>query len=34
MLKLLFVLLAGLKFGKLFTTGGTMLLSLVLYAQI
>jgi Zn-dependent protease len=32
--KLLLVLFAGLKFGKLFTTGGTMLLSVVAYAWI
>jgi Zn-dependent protease len=32
--KLLFLLLAGLKWGKLVTTGGTMLLSLVIYATI
>lgn len=31
---LLVVVLGGLKFGKLATTGGTMLLSLVLYAGI
>ena len=33
-MKLLFLLLATLKWGKLATTGGTMLLSLVLYATI
>ena len=33
-MKLLFLLLAGLKWGKLATTGGTMLLSLALYATI
>jgi Zn-dependent protease len=32
--KLLFLLLSGLKWGKLLTTGGTMLLSLALYATI
>lgn len=32
MLKLLFLLFSGLKFGKLFTTGGTMLISIVVYA--
>lgn len=32
MLKLLMLLLGGLKFGKLLTTGGTMLVSLVVYA--
>jgi Zn-dependent protease len=32
--KLLFLLLAGLKWGKLATTGGTMLLSLALYASV
>jgi Zn-dependent protease len=32
MIKLLFLLLSGLKFGKLLTTGGTMLISLVVYA--
>lgn len=31
-MKLLLLLLTGLKFGKLFTTGGTMLLSVVAYA--
>ena len=34
MLKLLFLLFSGLKFGKLFTTGGTMLISIVVYAWI
>ena len=33
-MKLLFLLLSGAKFGKLLTTGGTMLLSLVVYAFI
>jgi Zn-dependent protease len=33
-MKLLFLLLAGLKWGKLATTGGTMLLSLAVYATI
>jgi Zn-dependent protease len=32
--KLLFLLLSGLKFGKIATTGGTMLLSLAIYATI
>jgi Zn-dependent protease len=32
MIKLLFLLFSGLKFGKLLTTGGTMLISLVVYA--
>jgi Zn-dependent protease len=32
--KLLFLLLAGLKWGKLATTGGTMLLSLAIYTTI
>jgi Zn-dependent protease len=32
--KLLFLLLSGLKWGKLATTGGTMLLSLAVYATI
>jgi Zn-dependent protease len=32
--KLLFLLLSGLKFGKIATTGGTMLLSLAIYAMI
>jgi Zn-dependent protease len=32
--KLLFLLLSGLKWGKLATTGGTMLLSLAIYATI
>ena len=31
---ILFLLLSGLKWGKLATTGGTMLLSLVVYATI
>jgi Zn-dependent protease len=31
MIKLLFLLLSGLKFGKLLTTGGTMLISLLVY---
>lgn len=31
MIKLLFLLFSGLKFGKLLTTGGTMLISLVVY---
>ncbi|HET8693111.1 MAG: site-2 protease family protein [Burkholderiales bacterium] len=34
MLKLLFLLFSGLKFGKLFTTGGTMLISILVYAWI
>ena len=34
MFRLLFLLLAGLKFGKLFITGGTMLLSVLLYAYV
>ena len=34
MLKLLFLLFSGLKFGKLLTTGGTMLLSVIVYAWI
>ena len=34
MIKLLALLLAGAKFGKLFTTGGTMLLSVVVYAFV
>jgi Zn-dependent protease len=34
MLKLIFLLLGGLKFGKLLTTGGTMLISLVVYGFI
>jgi Zn-dependent protease len=34
MLKLLLLLLSGAKLGKLFTTGGTMLISVVLYAFI
>lgn len=34
MLKLLALLLSGAKLGKLFSTGGTMLLSIVLYAFI
>ncbi|WP_445501210.1 site-2 protease family protein [Microvirga sp. G4-2] len=33
-MKLLLLLLTGLKFGKLFTTGGTMLLSVVTYAWV
>lgn len=33
-MKLLLLLFTGLKFGKLFTTGGTMLLSVVAYAWI
>ena len=33
-MKLLLLLLSGLKFGKLLTTGGTMLVSLVVYALI
>jgi hypothetical protein len=33
-MKLLLLLLAGLKWGKLATTGGTMLLSLVVYATV
>ncbi|WP_243369888.1 site-2 protease family protein [Microvirga solisilvae] len=33
-MKLLLLLFAGLKFGKLFTTGGTMLVSVVAYAWI
>jgi Zn-dependent protease len=33
-MQLLLLLFAGLKFGKLLTTGGTMLISLVLYASI
>ena len=33
-MKLLFLLLAGLKWGKLATTGGSMLLSLGIYATI
>lgn len=33
-MKLLLLLFSGLKFGKLFTTGGTMLLSVVVYAFI
>jgi Zn-dependent protease len=32
MIKLLFLIFSGLKFGKLLTTGGTMLISLVVYA--
>jgi len=32
MIKLLFLLFSGLKFGKLLTTGGTMLISLIVYA--
>lgn len=34
MLKILFLLFSGLKFGKLLTTGGTMLISLVVYGRI
>jgi Zn-dependent protease len=34
MIKLLMLLLSGAKFGKLLTTGGTMLVSLVVYAWI
>ena len=34
MIKLLALLLSGAKFGKLFTTGGTMLLSVVVYAFV
>ncbi|MGE5451374.1 MAG: site-2 protease family protein [Acidobacteriota bacterium] len=34
MLKLLMLLLGGLKFGKIFTTGGTMLISVIVYAWI
>jgi Zn-dependent protease len=34
MTKLLLLLLSGAKLGKLFTTGGTMLLSVVLYAWV
>lgn len=34
MIKLLLMLLSGVKLGKLLTTGGTMLLSVVLYAFI
>ena len=34
MLKLLALLLSGAKFGKLLTTGGTMLVSLVVYAWV
>ncbi len=34
MLKLLLLLLSGAKFGKLFLTGGTMLVSLVVYAFV
>jgi Zn-dependent protease len=34
MLKLLLLVFSGLKFGKLLTTGGTMLISLVVYAFI
>ena len=34
MLKLLFLVFGGLKFGKLLTTGGTMLVSLVVYAFV
>jgi len=34
MIKLLLLLLSGLKFGKLLTTGGTMLISLVVYGFI
>jgi Zn-dependent protease len=34
MVKLLLLLLSGVKLGKLFTTGGTMLLSVALYAWV
>ncbi len=34
MIKLLLLALSGLKFGKLLTTGGTMLISLVVYAFV
>ena len=34
MIKLLLLLFSGLKFGKLLTTGGTMLLSVIVYAFI
>ena len=34
MLKLLLLLFSGLKFGKIFMTGGTMLISVVVYAWI
>jgi Zn-dependent protease len=34
MIKLLALLLSGVKLGKLFTTGGTMMLSVVLYAFV
>jgi len=34
MIKLLLLLLSGAKFGKLLTTGGTMLISLVVYAFV
>ncbi len=34
MLKLLALLFTGAKFGKLLTTGGSMLISLVVYAWI
>lgn len=34
MFKLIALLLSGAKFGKLLTTGGTMLISLVVYAWI
>ena len=34
MKSVLFLLLSGLKWGKLATTGGTMLLSLLVYATI
>lgn len=34
MIKLLLLLFSGLKFGKILTTGGTMLISLVVYAWI
>jgi Zn-dependent protease len=34
MIKLLLLLLGGLKFGKLLTTGGTMLISLVVYGWL
>jgi membrane-associated protease RseP (regulator of RpoE activity) len=34
MVKILLLLLSGAKFGKLLTTGGTMLISIVVYAFI
>ncbi|MFN0315751.1 MAG: site-2 protease family protein, partial [Burkholderiales bacterium] len=34
MTKLLLLLFSGLKFGKILTTGGTMLISVVVYAFI